>query len=766
MRLALADDAVVLGTERGLVIADDLGTQALGGRELGRFAAGLLPLLDGTRSRQEVALALGPDLTEQVSQFIDLLDRRGLLEADPDDRSAPQAEPASALATVGTPPSTAHVTVYVGAPWGLEAAGRLAELGVRKITLVNPKGRGGPGGVAAAITDSPAGEAPWCDIDTVPVHDLGRHLTGVPAQDRLLLVALRSSEVRRHLDVARVAHETGTPQLYGTMKGLSGIVGPFVVPGASACWNCWRLRETACSAAPWAEQLVQATRASAAPKRRDRAPALPDTMSSALGCHLALAARRFLSTPTAGAAGRLQVHNFATGRATEHRVVRMPRCAVCGTTPTDRAERAGPGAASRTTTARELREYLVDPRVGIVRSAGTERNGICPTLITAHATISTYTEDSDLRNVRPGSPRVFDSCWGRAFTEEDALMSALGEAVERYCVAVPPRDIRIGPAAWLDGDVIDPRSLHLYSPEQYDRPGFPFRPYEPDASYQWVPGRWSDGTGSVWLPAELVYYLPHSDRLAQGTTNGLAAGRGREDAAFRATLEVVERDALLRMWSTRTTPPRISPDHVGESCPATGQIGGLTRDLETNGLTVEFYLLPAAGDVPVVLCLGLGDGVLWPSVTVTTAAHPSARTALEKALLEQAQTALSLRAALSSGCSMPSCDSEVRTFRDHALRYAAPAARHRFSFITRATDVVRLGDLPVPPVTERTVQHLSRRMGMPVAIADITSNDLAPTGIRVVRALVPGLRPLYCGAGLERFGSGGAGMHRAPHPMC
>ncbi|MEU2589194.1 hypothetical protein ABZ612_41775 [Streptomyces avermitilis] len=80
----MASGVVVRGTDRGLVIGDDLGTQLLG--ELGTFAAGLLPLVDGTRSRAEIARAAGAELAAHASQLLDLLDRRGLLhESCPDE---------------------------------------------------------------------------------------------------------------------------------------------------------------------------------------------------------------------------------------------------------------------------------------------------------------------------------------------------------------------------------------------------------------------------------------------------------------------------------------------------------------------------------------------------------------------------------------------------------------------------------------------------------------------------------------------------------
>ena len=61
--------------------------------------------------------------------------------------------------------------------------------------------------------------------------------------------------------------------------------------------------------------------------------------------------------------------------------------------------------------------------------------------------------------------------------------------------------------------------------------------------------------------------------------------------------------------------------------------------------------------------------------------------------------------------------------------------------------------------------------GVRVAFVDVTSPDVAGTGLRVVRALAARLQPLHCGYGLERLGNqrllelGEGPLNRDIHPM-
>lgn len=775
----LTDAAVVLSTERGVVIGDEFGSQLFEGRDLAALSKMVLPLLDGTHSRQEIVDLLEPSLAGHVTTFLTLLGRRSVLRESSraavhsdSPRQAPTPLRDSSSDHVRST-SMAKVIVYGLEPWGVEAARHLARAGVRSLVLVDPDSR------AAVVQDSAevfataarlSAEAPQCKVLAASADDLSAHLAELSAEGGLLVVALRRSAVPHLVSVSRLAHIAGVPQLYGTLKGVEAIIGPLVVPHRSACWNCWRLRETACSPFPWAERLVQAEWEARTTSRGDPAPVV-DPMAAVLGAHLAFSAITFLTGLGPPKTSTLRVHNFVTSAMTEHRVMQMPRCRVCGGAPQTSAQRQSDLDSCDVTMAREVYECWLDPRVGVVKRMNIVRSDICPTLIRAYADLSVYTDDTALSDRNGSAVRVAEKCGGKGFNTDAAVVGALGEAVERYSAALPSGEVHSAQAEDLEGDVLDPSKLALYGSHQYARPGFPYRRYDPRAHYPWVRGEWLDGTGDVWLPANLVHYTPPGrEALAQVTTNGLAAGCGWEDAARRATLELVERDAFLRMWITRAAPTRLDLGRV--DCPTIERVARLVRDLEAHDLALRFYLLPAVGDVTVVLCLGLGDGRRWPGAIVGTAAALDPRSAVEKAALEQAYTALYLRDVLASGRRLPRSDAEVTTFLDHALRYAGTGTRRRLSFIVDTARMVRLSDLSITSTSGQvSLREFALRLGVPVAIADVTAGDVAATGVRVVRALSPDLQPLHCGTGLERLGNrqlfrGAGRLYTRPHPMC
>src|SRR5215510_1265086 len=151
-----------------------------------------------------------------------------------------------------------------------------------------------------------------------------------------------------------------------------------------------------------------------------------------------------------------------------------------------------------------------------------------------------------------GSLRRLPLGWGKGLTVSGAVLSAVGEAIERYAASLPDAD-RI---VWerpddLDEEFLDPRTFALYSDAQYDAAGFPYARFDPGVRHPWVLGKWLGSGAPVWLPAVFAFLsltLQPEHLICQGSSNGLAASTDPDDAARRATLELVERDALMAAW--------------------------------------------------------------------------------------------------------------------------------------------------------------------------------------------------------------------------
>ncbi|MFV0308734.1 MAG: TOMM precursor leader peptide-binding protein [Desertimonas sp.] len=127
------------------------------------------------------------------------------------------------------------------------------------------------------------------------------------------------------------ALETGTPW-WAVLPhdGLRATVGPFVIPGASACWRCFVLRR----AANFPDRTLVDDLAGASGSSPDTLPAAtPGVEQVQTGILVEQALDRFglaelSGAATPGAVNLVEVDGSGV-HVTGHRVLRVPRCPVC-----------------------------------------------------------------------------------------------------------------------------------------------------------------------------------------------------------------------------------------------------------------------------------------------------------------------------------------------------------------------------------------------------------------------------------------------------
>jgi hypothetical protein len=220
----------------------------------GAAVAAVLRGLDGTRSQQAVlADAARSGLhAGSVAAVLDRLRGTGLLvDLDAADLLAAGAGPAAsartatelptALATAGgtwRARRNAVVVVEGATRVGAPLAALLAASGVGRVSVTDPGVTGAGdavvGGVSAADEGRPRALAAADAVRRVnPLTDLRPLPPGVRPDLVVLARPWAASD-----PLAAGAQRAGVPHLVATVRGETGIVGPLVVPGSTACLRC------------------------------------------------------------------------------------------------------------------------------------------------------------------------------------------------------------------------------------------------------------------------------------------------------------------------------------------------------------------------------------------------------------------------------------------------------------------------------------------------------------------------------------------------
>jgi ribosomal protein S12 methylthiotransferase accessory factor len=232
--------------------------------------------------------------------------------------------------------------------------------------------------------------------------------------------------------------------------------------------------------------------------------------------------------------------------------------------------------------------------------------------------------------------------------------------------------------------------------------------------------------------------------VVQGSSNGLAAGSSVDDAADRAVLELLERDAFLTAWRTGDAARRLDSSTIDDRFRPT------LDALREFGLTVDLGLIENDFGVSTVIALARGDGVTTPGACIGLASSPDPAVAAGRAILELAQTVPHLTGLMASGVlPTPRNEQDVTSMLDHAAYFFPPERCRPFDRLFRSDP-----PLPVQRSVATGVSDVAatlRQQGIRVAVVDLTTPDVATGPFRVVRAVSPDLMALTFGGELDRL---------------
>lgn len=554
------------------------------------------------------------------------------------------------------------------------------------------------------------------------------HVVGIGPEDAIGLALREAFE--------NVLFSTNTPSLFLDIRNNEVLIGPLTLSNRAGCWRC-------------AFERISAARANS--ESATESLLSPGEISEKITPVLireiqAINAEGLEQSPLVD---HVLAVDFSTLDESLHKVIPLARCDVCGGAaafPLIAREHVSLSTEDSPETVLGALAGWVDRRTGVISDLFIEPPDdprVALPIIAKAAPPHVMEKDGSLHRLPAG--------WGKGLTISGAVLSAVGEAIERYSASVvDPEKIVWKRLDELQGDVLHPRDLGLYSDEQYDRDDFPYVRFDSSIPHPWVLGSWLNNSKPVWLPAIFVFLsieLHREQLIAQGTSNGLAASTDKDDAALRAILELVERDAFMSTWLTASPTQHIQLDDTLDPLLRT-----VLEGIEVLGATVEVYRLPASVIGTTVLCLALGDGDQYPGVTFGLGCDLDPRAALRQAVLELGQTGPYLRRMMQAGVLKAAEDpSGVRAMLDHAAYYF-PKERATAFVHVRGQETIGLRELRT--VATRSLEDCAAALDeadVRVALVDVTSADVATGPFSVMRAVSPDLQPIWYGYGLDRI---------------
>lgn len=347
--------------------------------------------------------------------------------------------------------------------------------------------------------------------------------------------------------------------------------------------------------------------------------------------------------------------------------------------------------------------------------------------------------------------------------------AAIGEAIERYC-GNWIRPERLVQASYDElcrrGEhALDPTAMVLYSDRQYRAAGFPFVPFRRDLPVRWIPGENLSRGVPAWVPASFAYVSWHIGEFAPEPPvnyplySGIACGSSWEMALCSALEELIERDSTMIWWANLPVLPALVP----HSAAHWEQDGG-SADLRA-------WLIHLDNLFGVPVLAGLVENTDKQLLTAGFAARSdpvsAARKAWGEALTAQVNSMdllqpdglfrEAVRLGQKSGVFLKPWRADrayLDSFRPDFHDVGDLECQPQIYLDPRAIAQVRPA-LDVPRVRDwGTLPHLAARSsevyrglleeaGFEVFVVDLTTPDVALTGLTVLRVVVPGLVPNF-----------------------
>jgi ribosomal protein S12 methylthiotransferase accessory factor len=578
---------------------------------------------------------------------------------------------------------------------------------------------------------------------------------GVPKETDFALVLHDAWHPSVHHKAEEVLRSSGIPWLRGFVSFGEGVIGPLVRPNTPGCSQCADMRRLIAGydrKEMWELQQVMAVQGGIQ----------HDAWASRIGllqmAHLIVAeTQRVLEGSRTRLEERLFLINLKTLKNSCHFFLPDPLCTVCSQLPDDSPAAAhislqpSPKISADSYRCRpieELKEVLVkdylDYRTGLLN--GKMHNFALP-----------------FADVVVNMPMFIgdEGVAGRTHSYEVSELTAILEGLERYC-GIEPRGKRTvihDSYRNLKDQALNPVRAGVHAKEQYARPDFPFKPFDPDRPMNWVWGYSFLQERPILVPELLAYYsLGGGDGFVYETSNGCALGGSLEETIFHAILEVVERDSFLMAWYAQLPLPRLDLRSANDK-----ELQLMVdRVRAVAGYDLYFFNSTMEHGIPSVWAVAKNRKQKGLNLICAAGAHPDPIRAVKSSIHELAGMMLVLDEKFEANRKkyekMLHDPLLVRQMEDHGMLYGLPEAEERLQFLLDDHRPLRTFEEEFKQQTKnadltddlRVILQKFRRLNLEVIVVDQTTPVIKRNGLYCVKVLIPGMLPMTFGHHLTR----------------
>lgn len=342
---------------------------------------------------------------------------------------------------------------------------------------------------------------------------------------------------------------------------------------------------------------------------------------------------------------------------------------------------------------------------------------------------------------------------GASADRKRAATQVILDAIAGYCAAlISEENVKypICPAKSAPFHCARPEEFALFSDSQYATTGFPWVRFDESTPVQWSEALDPLEDQPVFIPSAMRF-LPYAGLVGHGealitpaTSSGLACHWDPAQAAVEAMCDVIECDALALLWQAGLRVPQIRIETLSDTN------YDLVARFERTGGSVTLLKVQLDLGIPTILA------VLSNRCPSAPARVFGAGTSLDPE--EAVRKSLEMLAHVQNYCQLLTAQvarvgvdpGEIADQSDHMNFWCDHRNAGHADFLFHSKERIGFDELENLSSGRSTADcalllERIRSAGYRPLVADLTTPDVADLGLTVVRAIIPGLHPLFYG---------------------
>ncbi|MBI2033197.1 MAG: YcaO-like family protein [Candidatus Levybacteria bacterium] len=311
-----------------------------------------------------------------------------------------------------------------------------------------------------------------------------------------------------------------------------------------------------------------------------------------------------------------------------------------------------------------------------------------------------------------------------------ALLKCLMETIERFSTSTyKKKGITFSTYDGIKGGKLDP--MLFDQPKEVRQKEF-----------GWVRGNRLSGE-TCFIPAQVMYFnykKHHEIYLTQQISTGAAASFTKDEALVSGIYEIIERDAFLSLYLTKSTPPRVDLTHIRDP-----KISHMYNQAQRYNLELMLFDITNDLSVPTFLAIAIDRTGIGPFLSLGLKTSFNTIKAITGSIEEAFQSRPWMRHTIREFIGKPReiNPAMLHSLPDRGLYWTSPGSFKNLDFLLSIPEVpIKIQKKKIN--NELTyLKALFKKKNYQVFYKDITYPIFKKIGVHVYKVIIPQLQPLF-----------------------